>query len=201
MQGRWDHLNGDYNGLTRALSIGIDVHFMIEQPARYAAGVFLNFNGSGGVIRRRALEDAGGWQADTLAEDLDVSYRMQLSGYRVMYLRDLACQCEVPPSMPSFVRQQARWACGSLRTARKLLPRLLKTPGLDLRTRLQGFLHLTYYMVHPLMFISFLLACVGTIHGVYVFDPGTSWRSRQGSRRSRAWHPWRSALHGASPPS
>jgi cellulose synthase/poly-beta-1,6-N-acetylglucosamine synthase-like glycosyltransferase len=170
VQARWDHLDGDYNALTRAFSIGIDVHFLIEQPARYAAGCFLNFNGSCGVIRRRALEDAGGWQADTLAEDLDASYRMQLGGYRVMYLKELACHGEVPPSMPSYARQQARWACGSLRTARKLLPRLLKTPGLGFRTRLQGFLHLTYYMVHPLMFTSFLLACIGTIRGVRIFD-------------------------------
>jgi cellulose synthase/poly-beta-1,6-N-acetylglucosamine synthase-like glycosyltransferase len=172
VQGRWDHINGDYNSLTRALSIGIDVHFLIEQPARYAAGCFLNFNGTCGIIRRKALEDAGGWQTDTLAEDLDVSYRMQMAGYKVMYLRDLACQGEVPPSMPSFIRQQARWACGSLRTAKKLLARFWKTPGLTLRIRLQGFIHLTYYMVHPLMYISFLLACIGTIQGVRLFDFG-----------------------------
>ncbi len=170
VQGRWDHINRDYSPLTRALSIGINVHFLIEQPGRYAADCFLNFNGTCGIIRRKALEDAGGWQADTLAEDLDVSYRMQMAGYRIMYVRDLACQGEVPPSMPSFIRQQARWACGSLRTAKKLLARLWKTPGLALRTRLQGFIHLTYYMVHPLMYLSFLLACIGTILGVRLFD-------------------------------
>ncbi len=175
VQARWDHLNGDYSPLTRALSIGIDAHFLIEQPARYAAGCFLNFNGSCGLIRRRALEEAGGWQADTLAEDLDVSYRMQLAGYRILYLRELACEGEVPPSVPSFVRQQARWACGSLRVARKLLPRLLSAPGLALRTRLQGFLHLTYYRVHPLMYASFLLACLGAIIGMgFLGAPGSS---------------------------
>lgn len=166
VQGRWDHINKDFNFLTRAISIGIDVHFFIEQPARCAAGCFLNFNGSGGLIRREALLKAGGWQSDTLAEDLDVSYRMQLEGYRVLYLRGLRCPGEVPPTMPSFKKQQARWACGSLRAAKKLLPRLLADRSFAPKKRLEGFIHLTYYMVHPLMFISFLLAAAAALFGI-----------------------------------
>ncbi len=163
VQSRWTHLNRDYNLLTRAIAIGIDVHFFIEQPGRYASGCFLNFNGSGGVLRRKALTDAGGWQADTLAEDLDISYRMQLLGYRVLYLRDLDCPGEVPPTVPSFRKQQARWACGSLRTARKLLPTILANESLGLRRRLQAAIHLTNYIVHPLMLFSFLLACLAAL--------------------------------------
>jgi hypothetical protein len=163
VQGRWTHLNRDYNLLTRAIAIGIDVHFFIEQPGRYAAGCFLNFNGSGGVLRRKALIDAGGWQADTLAEDLDASYRMQMHGYRVLYLKDLECPGEVPPTVPSFRKQQARWACGSLRTARKNLPALTADQSLGIKRRVESAIHLTNYLVHPLMFLSFSLACLAVL--------------------------------------
>ncbi len=163
VQSRWTHLNRDYNLLTRAIAIGIDVHFFIEQPGRQASGCFLNFNGSGGVLRRKALAEAGGWQADTLAEDLDISYRMQMLGYRVLYLRDLECPGEVPPTVPSFRMQQARWACGSLRTARKVLPEIISNKSLGPRRRLQAAIHLTNYIVHPLMLLSFLLACLAAL--------------------------------------
>jgi cellulose synthase/poly-beta-1,6-N-acetylglucosamine synthase-like glycosyltransferase len=87
VQSRWTYLNKDYSLVTRAISHAIDVHFLVEQPGRYAAGVFQNFNGSGGVLRKKAIMEAGGWQADTLAEDLDLSYRIQMLGYRILYLR------------------------------------------------------------------------------------------------------------------
>jgi len=163
VQCRWEHMNASYNSVTKAVALGIDVHFFVEQPARQAAGCFLNFNGSAGLIRTAALRQAGGWQADTLSEDLDASYRMQLAGYRILYLRDVSTPCEVPPTLPSFRRQQARWACGSLRAARKLLPRVLGNRSLGALRRLQGFLHLTAYMVHPLMFFSFLLGACGAL--------------------------------------
>jgi cellulose synthase/poly-beta-1,6-N-acetylglucosamine synthase-like glycosyltransferase len=169
VQSRWEHLNRNYNALTRAISIGIDVHFLIEQPARYSLSCFQNFNGSGGVLKKEAIIKAGGWQSDTLAEDLDLSYRMQLTGYRILFLRDLTSSAEIPPTVTSFKRQQARWANGSLRTARKLLPSLILRRDLPLQTRFQGLLHLTNYMVHPLMFISFLLACTGVISGANIF--------------------------------
>lgn len=166
VQSRWTHLNREYNPLTKAIAIGIDVHFLIEQTGRYAAGLFQNFNGSGGVLRKRAIQEAGGWQSDTLAEDLDLSYRMQIRGYHILFLKDLQSPGEIPPTVPSFKKQQGRWACGSLRTARKILPELLQNRDIGWRQRLQSFIHLTSYILHPLMFLSFLLICTVTIFGV-----------------------------------
>jgi cellulose synthase/poly-beta-1,6-N-acetylglucosamine synthase-like glycosyltransferase len=120
-------------------------------------------------MRAAAMREAGGWQVDTLAEDLDLSYRMQMAGHQILYLRDLECPGEVPPTLPSWKKQQARWACGSLRAAKKLLPNLLSLGQLGLKKRLQGFIHLTYYMVHPLMLLSFLIAC-----GAAFFDLGVA---------------------------
>jgi cellulose synthase/poly-beta-1,6-N-acetylglucosamine synthase-like glycosyltransferase len=158
IQCRWSYLNRQYNFLTKAIAIGTSAHFLIEQPGRYTAQCFLNFNGSGGLIRSLALQEAGGWESDTLAEDLDASYRMQLKGYQIRYLRDLLAPCEVPPTITSFKRQQGRWACGSLRTAKKILPQLLRDNTLNQKQKIQAFLHLTYYIIHPLIFTSFLLA-------------------------------------------
>ncbi len=166
IQSRWTHLNRDYNLVTSAIAIGIDVHFLIEQTARYATSCLQNFNGSGGVLRKSALVEAGGWQADTLAEDLDASYRMQLKGYKILYLKDLPSPGEVPPTVPSFKKQQARWANGSLRTARKLLPTILSNHQLKLYQRVEAYIHLTGYVLHPMMYISFLLAALGTILGL-----------------------------------
>jgi cellulose synthase/poly-beta-1,6-N-acetylglucosamine synthase-like glycosyltransferase len=166
VQTRWSHLNRNYNLLTRAIAIGIDVHFLVEQTGRFADGCYQNFNGSGGVLRRSAVLEAGGWQADTLAEDLDLSYRMQHRGYRVLYLKDVVTPGEVPLTVPSFKKQQSRWACGSLRTARKILPGLLRDRNVDGKKRLEALLHLTGYMIHPLMLMSFLVACLATILGL-----------------------------------
>ena len=162
VQSRWSHLNRDYNLLTRAIAIGIDVHFFVEQPGRYQAGLFQNFNGSGGVLRKSAIIAAGGWQSDTLAEDLDLSYRMQTLGYKVLYLKDLPTPGEVPPSIPGYKKQQGRWANGSLRTARKLLP-IIRNPNLSFKIRLEALIHLTSYFLQPLMLLSFLLACSATL--------------------------------------
>jgi cellulose synthase/poly-beta-1,6-N-acetylglucosamine synthase-like glycosyltransferase len=107
VQSRWTHINRNYNILTGAIAVGIDVHFMIEQAGRYAARCFQNFNGSGGILRTKALRQAGGWQADTLAEDLDASYRVQIQGYQILYLRDLYCPGEVPRLFPAK-KQQGR---------------------------------------------------------------------------------------------
>jgi cellulose synthase/poly-beta-1,6-N-acetylglucosamine synthase-like glycosyltransferase len=168
VQCRWEHMNEGFNIVTRAVALGIDAHFLIEQPARFASGCFLNFNGSGGVIRASALRQAGGWQTDTLSEDLDASYRLQMKGFRILYLRDVSIRNEVPPTVPSFMKQQARWACGSLRTARKILPQLLADRRLGRRQRLQALIHLTSYIVHPLMFLSFLLAVAGAFIAVRI---------------------------------
>jgi cellulose synthase/poly-beta-1,6-N-acetylglucosamine synthase-like glycosyltransferase len=170
VQSRWFHMNRDYNILTKAISIGIDVHFLFEQSGRYATGSFQNFNGSGGVIRRQALLEAGGWRDDTLTEDLDASYRIQMSGYKVLFLKDLLCPGEIPPTVPSFKKQQGRWANGSLRTAKIHLPKLLTNNQYGILKRLEAFIHLTGYFVHPLMFASFLLACLAALLRVNTFN-------------------------------
>ncbi len=166
VQSRWTHLNRDYSKLTKAIAVGIDVHFMVEQTGRYAADCLQNFNGTGGVIRKKAIMEAGGWQSDTLAEDLDISYRMQTLGYRVVFLRDLLSPAEIPPTVPSYKKQQARWACGSLRVAKKLLAGLMRNKKLNFKQHLQTFIHLTGYMLHPLMLSSFLLICISAILNV-----------------------------------
>ena len=181
IQTRWTHINRNYNMLTRAIATGIDVHFLIDQAGRYATGCFQNFNGSGGVLRKRALLEAGGWQADTLAEDLDASYRVQIQGYRILYLKDLLSPGEVPPTVPSYKKQQGRWACGSLRTAKKLLPTLMVNHNLGFRKRLQAFIHLTGYMVHPLMSTSFVLACLATLLKVDSFRVAEVFYHAEGS--------------------
>lgn len=166
VQARWTHVNRGYNYVTKAVSLGIDGHFLIEQPGRLAAGCFLNFNGSAGVLRREALVKVGGWQADTLAEDLDVSYRMQLEGYRVLYVRDVCAPAEVPPSISGFKRQQARWACGSVQVAKKHLVKILLRKDLSLKQKFEAFTHLTYYFVHPLILAAFILAAFASILNV-----------------------------------
>jgi cellulose synthase/poly-beta-1,6-N-acetylglucosamine synthase-like glycosyltransferase len=198
VQSRWSHLNRYYNLVTRAIAIGIDVHFLIEQTARYATNCFQNFNGSGGVLRKSALMEAGGWQADTLAEDLDASYRMQMKGYKVLFLRDLTSPGEIPPTVPGFKKQQARWANGSLRTARKLLPSLLVNKQIKPYQRLEAFIHLTGYILHPMMYTSFLLANFGTIFGIDTFLIHTHMLTPLGGSFSVLASPGAKQLHNLS---
>lgn len=157
VQGRWGHLNRDASGLTRAQALGIDVHFAVEQRARAAAGWPVAFNGSGGLWRRDALVDAGGWSADTLTEDLDLSYRAWLRGWRLRYVDVAECPAEIPEHIAAFKAQQRRWARGSTETARKLLGRVWRSRA-RLGAKLQATLHLTHYFVHPLMLLSAALA-------------------------------------------
>jgi len=156
VQARWTHLNRAYSTLTRAQAMGIDGHFIVEQEARSQAGFFLNFNGSAGVWRRVCIQEAGGWQADTLTEDLDLSYRAQLAGWRILYVPDVTAAAELPPQLDALRRQQARWARGSIQVARKLLPLLLRSDQ-PWPIKLEGAIHLTGYMVHPLILITLLL--------------------------------------------
>jgi len=157
VQARWGHLNRDFSLLTMAQALGIDGHFGVEQSARCWGGLFLNFNGTAGVWRRAAIEDAGGWTHDTLTEDLDLSYRAQLRGWRIVYRPDVVCPAEVPVLITGFKSQQRRWARGSIQTARKLLPAVLRAP-LPVWTKYQAAVHLTYYMIHPLMLSVVLLS-------------------------------------------
>ncbi len=156
VQTRWGHINENYSLLTKAIAIGIDGHFQIEQNSRYSSGLFLNFNGTAGVWRRKCIEDAGGWQDDTLTEDLDLSYRAQLLGWKLVFIGDVVSPAEVPVQINAFKRQQFRWAKGSIQCAKKLLPGVLSS-DISVFKKFQAFLHLTYYAVHPLMVMLLLL--------------------------------------------
>jgi cellulose synthase/poly-beta-1,6-N-acetylglucosamine synthase-like glycosyltransferase len=156
VQARWGHLNRSFSALTVAQALGMDGHFGVEQSARAWSGLLLNFNGTAGVWRKRAIIDAGGWQPDTLTEDLDLSYRAQLRGWRIVYRPDIVCPAELPVVVTGFKSQQQRWAKGSIQTARKLLPEILRSP-LPLWTKYQAFVHLTYYAIHPLMLANVAL--------------------------------------------
>lgn len=155
VQTRWDHLNRDESLMTRMVSVGIDGHFLIEQTARCAGGYLMNFNGTCGVFRAAAIYDAGNWQDDTLTEDLDLSYRMQMRGWGRRFLPEVTAPGEVPADMNAFKQQQFRWAKGSIQTARKLLPQVLAHP-MRPHARFEAVLHLTHYLVHPMM--AFLAA-------------------------------------------
>ncbi len=157
VQGRWGHLNPDDSLLTRAQAIGIDGHFMIEQSARAFNGLLMNFNGTAGVWRRRAIEEAGGWSADTLTEDLDLSYRAQLVGWRTRFVAEAVVPAELPGDIAAFKSQQYCWAKGSIQTARKLLPAVWRA-DCGAWVKIQASLHLTHYLIHPLMLLVALLA-------------------------------------------
>jgi cellulose synthase/poly-beta-1,6-N-acetylglucosamine synthase-like glycosyltransferase len=171
VQVRWEHLNRDYSHLTQAQAIFLDGHFVIEHTARNRSGRFFNFNGTAGVWRRSTIEDAGGWQHDTLTEDLDLSYRAQLRGWQFVYLPDVVSPAEVPVEMNAFKSQQHRWAKGSVQTARKLLPRILRSPDLPREVKVEAFFHLTANFTYPLMILLTILMPVSMVirfkHGWY----------------------------------
>ncbi|CAG1005162.1 Beta-monoglucosyldiacylglycerol synthase [Methanosarcinales archaeon] len=156
VQTRWGHINEDYSLLTKAIAIGIDGHFQIEQNSRYSSGLFLNFNGTAGIWRNTTIKDAGGWQDDTLTEDLDLSYRAQLRGWRLVFLDGVVCPAELPVQINAFKRQQFRWAKGSIQCAKKLLPEVWSA-DIPVFKKFQASVHLTYYAVHPMMVILLLL--------------------------------------------
>lgn len=157
VQARWGHVNRDYSKLTEAFALGIDGHHVVEQCGRSALGLLMNFNGSGGVLRTEAIIDAGGWASDTLSEDMDLSYRMQLKGWKAIYLRDLVIPGEIPPNMPAFRNQQTRWAKGSIQCGRKLLKRVWSSPPLSFLQKIQATVHMTYYMIHLFMFLALIV--------------------------------------------
>ncbi len=157
VQARWGHLNPEKSLLTRAQRIGIDGHFMIEQCARSYNNLFLNFNGTAGLWRKQAIIDGGNWQDDTLTEDMDLSYRCQLAGWTAAYYPDVVVPAELPESYAAFKSQQFRWAKGSIQTAIKIMPRVLRSEA-PLFAKVQAFLHMTHYCIHPLMALMALLA-------------------------------------------
>ena len=156
VQARWDHLNEEESWLTRAQALLLDGHFFFEQGGRYAAGRFFNFNGTAGLWRRRCVEEAGGWEFDTLTEDLDLSYRAQMAGWRFVFLEDVGVPAEVPGSVGALEVQQRRWAQGGIQTARKVLPRLLRGPW-PWPVKLEAIVHLCGHLAHPLTLLLGLL--------------------------------------------
>jgi cellulose synthase/poly-beta-1,6-N-acetylglucosamine synthase-like glycosyltransferase len=156
VQARWGHINQDYSLLTKIQSILLDGHFVLEHGARNRAGRFFNFNGTAGMWRRDTIADAGGWQHDTLTEDLDLSYRAQLGGWKFVFLPDVVSPAEVPVEMNAFKSQQHRWAKGSIQTCRKLLPRLLQA-DLPMPVKAEAFFHLTANFNYLLMTVLCIL--------------------------------------------
>jgi cellulose synthase/poly-beta-1,6-N-acetylglucosamine synthase-like glycosyltransferase len=156
VQARWEHLNRDYSLLTRIQSIFLDGHFVIEHTARNRSGRFFNFNGTAGIWRRRCLEEIGGWQSDTLTEDLDVSYRAQLAGWKFVYLKEVATPAELPVDMNGFKSQQHRWTKGSIETGRKHLPAVFRS-GHPWKVKAEAFFHLTNNFSHLLVVLLALL--------------------------------------------
>jgi len=156
VQARWGHINQDYSLLTKIQSILLDGHFVLEHGGRNRSGRFFNFNGTAGIWRRQAIDDAGGWQHDTLTEDLDLSYRAQLRGWRFVYVSSVIAPAEVPVEMNGFKSQQHRWAKGSIQTCRKLLPTILRA-DLPLSIKTEAFFHLTANFNYPLMCVLSIL--------------------------------------------
>src|SRR5205814_8030052 len=151
-QARWGHLNESYSWFTRLQALAIDFPFLVEQAVRSARGYFTNFTGTAGVWRRAAIEDSGGWSAATLTEDLDLSYRAQLRGWRAAYLEDLVVPEELPVSIDAYRRQQSRWATGSFQAAFRLLVPVLRSDN-RLAAKVQSTIHLLAYSVGPLMLV------------------------------------------------
>jgi cellulose synthase/poly-beta-1,6-N-acetylglucosamine synthase-like glycosyltransferase len=151
-QTRWTHLNRNYSFLTEVEAIMLDGHFVLDHGARFRGGVFFNFNGTAGMWRRQAIEEAGGWQHDTLTEDTDLSYRAQLKGWKFKYLQDIECPAELPIEMTAFKIQQARWAKGLIQTGKKILPQVFKS-DIPWRVKVEAWYHLSANISYPLMIV------------------------------------------------
>lgn len=158
VQARWEHLNRDANLLTRLQAIALDAHFRVEQRARSLTGRFFNFNGTAGVFRREAIETAGGWASDTITEDLDLSLRAQLCGWRFLYVDGVVAPAELPAGLAALRAQQRRWTRGAGQTARKLLPAIWRTPDVPARARLEATFQLLLNAAYPLLLLLALLA-------------------------------------------
>jgi len=172
VQTRWDHINRSQSMLTRCQAIFLDGHFVIEHTARNRSGRFINFNGTAGVWRRKAIDDAGGWQHDTLTEDMDLSYRAQLRGWQFVFLPELLSPAELPPEITAFKQQQHRWTKGQVQTAVKLLPSILKA-RLPWWVKLEAFFHLTNTAVYiPAIILSLILFPVWFVDPDLLNSPG-----------------------------
>lgn len=156
VQTRWEHLNRDYSIITKTQAVALDGHFVIEQAVRNRAGFFVNFNGTGGIWRKEAIYDAGNWEADTLTEDLDLSYRAQLKGWKIKYIVNFTSPAELPAEINSLKSQQFRWTKGAIETMKKLLPRVLRTK-MPLPKKIQSFIQLSSNLAYPFILLASLL--------------------------------------------
>ena len=157
IQCRWGHINENYSTLTAAQAVSLDLHFLIEQKAKSLSHLFMNFNGTAGIWRSSCINDAGGWHTGTLVEDLDLSYRAQMKGWKSLFLEDVVVDAELPVQMNAAKRQQFRWAKGSIQVALKLLLDLIIERKLPVDTKVQAFIQLTRHVVHPLFLIQFIV--------------------------------------------
>ncbi len=157
VQARWTHLNAEYSLMTRVQALALDAHFAVEHLARNRSGLLMNFNGAAGVWRRTAIETAGGWQPDTVTEDLDLSYRAQLAGWRLLYLPEVTAPAELPPLITAFKAQQTRWAKGASQCLRKLAGSIMRSRRLTLAQKVMALLHLSGYGNQPLILLMILL--------------------------------------------
>jgi cellulose synthase/poly-beta-1,6-N-acetylglucosamine synthase-like glycosyltransferase len=156
VQCRWEHVNRDFSALTEVQALMLNGHFIMEHAGRNRSGRFFNFNGTAGIWRKDAIADGGGWQHDTLTEDLDLSYRAQMRGWRFVFVQDVVAPAEVPVEMNAFKSQQHRWAKGSIQTCKKLLPRILAS-DLPLHIKVEAAFHLTANFAYPLMIVLSIL--------------------------------------------
>lgn len=156
IQCRWGHVNENYSAITQAQALSLDFHFLIEQKAKSNSHLFMNFNGTAGIWRRKCIEDAGGWHTATLVEDLDLSYRAQMNGWKCVFLPDIVVDAELPVQMNAAKRQQFRWAKGSIQCALKLLGGIALRKKVAIEAKIQAFVQLTRHIVYPLMLIQFL---------------------------------------------
>jgi cellulose synthase/poly-beta-1,6-N-acetylglucosamine synthase-like glycosyltransferase len=157
IQCRWGHINENYSSLTEAQAVSLDLHFLIEQKAKSLTHLFMNFNGTAGIWRTSCINDAGGWHTSTLVEDLDLSYRAQMKGWKGFFLEDIVVEAELPVQMNAAKRQQFRWAKGSMQVALKLLIDVAVQKKIPIDTKIQAFIQLTRHIVHPLFLTQFLI--------------------------------------------
>jgi len=156
VQTRWTHINRNYSLLTQVEAILLDGHFVLEHSGRSRSGVFFNFNGTAGMWRRCAIDEAGGWEHDTLTEDTDLSYRAQLKGWKFLYLQDVECPAELPVEMTAFKTQQARWAKGLIQVSKKILPKVFASDA-SRHVKIEAWYHLTANLSYPLMIVLSVL--------------------------------------------
>jgi cellulose synthase/poly-beta-1,6-N-acetylglucosamine synthase-like glycosyltransferase len=156
VQTRWTHINRNYSLLTQVEAILLDGHFVLEHSGRSRSGVFFNFNGTAGMWRRQAIDEAGGWEHDTLTEDTDLSYRAQLKGWKFLYLQDVECPAELPVEMTAFKTQQARWAKGLIQVSKKILPKVMASDA-SRHVKIEAIYHLTANLSYPLMIVLSVL--------------------------------------------